>query len=131
MDIAHLFSQAKPIPSHAIAAILAIAIGGWQLFSKKGNRVHRYVGYLWVSLMLYVSISSFWIHSLQVLGLFSPIHLLSIFTIWTLFESIRAARSNNLVRHQRMMKLLYILGLIITGLFTLLPNRIMFQVLLA
>ena len=131
MDIAHLFSKAKPIPSHAIAAILAITIGGWQLFSKKGNRVHRYVGYLWVSLMLYVSISSFWIHSLQVLGIFSPIHLLSIFTIWALFESIRAARSNNLVRHKRMMKLLYILGLIITGLFTLLPNRIMFQVLLA
>ena len=78
--------------------------------------------------MLYVSISSFWIHSIKVVGLFSPIHLLSIFTIWTLYKSVQAVRRKNIAKHKRMMKLLYVLGLVITGLFTLLPNRTMYEV---
>jgi uncharacterized membrane protein len=79
--------------------------------------------------MMYVSISSFWIHTLKVVGNFSPIHLLSIFTIWTLYEAIRAVKNHDLLKHKRMMKLLYVLGLVITGLFTLLPNRTMYEVL--
>jgi uncharacterized membrane protein len=129
MNFPLLFAQNNPIPSHAIVALIAIIAGAWQLYSKKGGSAHRYLGYLWVSLMMYVSISSFWIHTLKVFGNFSPIHLLSIFTIWTLYEAIRAARNHNLLKHKRMMKLLYVLGLVITGLFTLLPNRTMYEVL--
>ncbi|WP_367947040.1 DUF2306 domain-containing protein [Vibrio ostreicida] len=117
-----------PIPLHAIAAFFAIVLGAWQLFTKKGNQSHKYVGYLWVLLMLYVSISSFWIHSIKLIGLFSPIHLLSLFTIWTLYEAIKAARQHQISKHQKMMKRLYVLGLALTGLFTLLPNRIMNEV---
>ena len=79
--------------------------------------------------MLIVSVSSFWIHSLKVVGLFSPIHLLSIFTIWSLFEAIRSVKVGNIKRHQRMMKLLHLLALLVTGIFTLLPGRIMYLVL--
>jgi len=129
MNFSYLFAQVAPIPSHAIAAILAIILGGWQLLSTKGNTCHRVVGYMWVLLMLYVSISSFWIHSIRVIGLFSPIHLLSAFTIWTLYGAITAAKQKNILKHKRMMSLLYFLGLIFTGVFTLLPNRAMHDVL--
>ena len=44
-------------------------------------------------------------------------------------EAIRSARNGNIIRHKRMMKLLYILALIVTGLFTLLPGRTMNAVL--
>lgn len=129
MNLPHLLAQTNPIPAHAIVAMLAIILGAWQLIVKKGGKLHQLVGYVWVLLMLYVCMSSFWIHTLKIFGPFSPIHLLSVFTVWTLYEAIRAARNNNILKHKRMMLLLYFLGLVITGLFTLLPNRAMFKVL--
>ena len=56
-----LFLEAKPIPSHAITALLAVIIGGIQLASAKGTRQHQLLGYLWVSMMMYVSISIFYL----------------------------------------------------------------------
>ena len=49
-----LFSQTHPIPLHAIAAILAIILGGMQLYMKKGGATHKLLGYVWVGLMLIV-----------------------------------------------------------------------------
>jgi len=108
--------------------MLGIVLGAWQLLSQKGNATHRFIGYIWVLLMLYVSISSFWIHTIKTVGLFSPLHLLSIVTICTLYAAIKAARQNNITKHKRMMKLLCALGLVLTGLLTLLPNRTMYDV---
>ena len=47
-----LFLEAKPIPSHAITALLAVIIGGIQLASAKGTRQHQVLGYLWVGMMM-------------------------------------------------------------------------------
>ncbi len=55
MDL--LFLEARPIPSHALMALLAVVIGGVQLMSAKGTSQHKVLGYIWVSLMMYVSIS--------------------------------------------------------------------------
>ena len=78
MDL--LFLEARPIPSHALMALLAVVIGGVQLVSAKGTRRHKVLGYIWVSLMMYVSISSFFISEIQLWGAYSPIHLLSVWT---------------------------------------------------
>lgn len=125
MDLNILNTAEQPIPFHAYAAFLAVILGGIQLLRPKGTGTHKYLGYTWVVLMLWVSVSSFWIHTIKVIGPFSPIHLLSIFTIWSVFEAIRSARRGNISRHKRMMKLLYLLALIVTGLFTMLPGRTM------
>ena len=124
-----LFLEAKPIPSHAITALVAVIIGAIQLISAKGTRQHQVLGYLWVSMMMYVSISSFFISEIQLWGAFSPIHLLSAWTVITLGIGIYFARSGNIKAHQLNMQLLYGLALILTGLFTLLPNRVMGQML--
>ena len=129
MDLSILNTAENPIPAHAYAAFLAVVLGGIQLSRPKGTSSHKYLGYTWVTLMLWVSISSFWIQTIKMIGPFSPIHFLSIFTIWSVFEAIRSARNGNIIRHKRMMKLLYILALIVTGLFTLLPGRTMNAVL--
>ncbi len=55
-------------------------------------------------------------------GAFSPIHLLS---IWTLFSLVMAARQGDIRLHKIWMVLLYILALKVTGVFTLLPGRVM------
>ena len=57
MDL--LFSEARPIPSHALMALLAVVIGGVQLITAKGTSQHKVLGYIWVSLKMYVSISWF------------------------------------------------------------------------
>lgn len=124
-----LFLEAKPIPSHAITALVAVIIGAIQLISAKGTRQHQVLGYLWVSMMMYVSISSFFISEIQLRGAFSPIHLLSAWTVITLCTGIYFARTGNIKAHQLNMQLLYGLALILTGLFTLLPNRVMGQML--
>ena len=124
-----LFLEAKPIPSHAITALVAVIIGAIQLISAKGTRQHQVLGYLWVSMMMYVSISSFFISEIQLWGAFSPIQLLSVWTVITLCTGIYFARTGNIKAHQLNMQLLYGLALILTGLFTLLPNRVMGQML--
>ena len=124
-----LFLEAKPISSHAITALVAVIIGAIQLISAKGTRQHQVLGYLWVSMMMYVSISSFFISEIQLWGALSPIHLLSAWTVITLCTGIYFARTGNIKAHQLNMQLLYGLALILTGLFTLLPNRVMGQML--
>lgn len=128
MDFSILNAGQHPIPVHAYAALVAVILGAVQLASPKGTPRHRALGYIWVGLMLLISISSFWIHTIEVIGPFSPIHILSVFTIWTVFESIRSVRLGNVARHALMMKSLYLLALLLTGAFTLLPGRLMHQV---
>ena len=123
-----LFLEARPIPSHAITALIAVIVGGVQLTSTKGTRQHKMLGYIWVTLMMYVSVSSFFISEIQVWGAYSPIHLLSGWTILTLCTGVYFARVGNIKAHQLNMQLLYSLALILTGLFTLLPNRVMGQI---
>ena len=125
MDFSVLNTAEQPIPIHAYAAFSALILGGLQLSRPVRTRSHKYLGYTWVILMLWVSISSFWIHTIKIIGPFSPIHILSIFTIWSVFEAIRSARNGNIRRHKTMMKSLYVLALIVTGLFTFLPGRTM------
>ena len=129
MNIDALFIADNSIPSHASAAILALFLGILQLTRKKGTVPHKYIGYAWVFLMLYVSISSFFIHELQIIGEFSPIHFLSVFTIWSVIYAIIMIRRGEITKHKRTMTLLFYLGLVLTGAFTLLPNRIMYTVL--
>ena len=87
------------------------------------------VGYLWAALMAIVALSSFLIHELRLIGAFSPIHLLSIFTLWSLYMGIRAAKDRRINAHRRWMQNLYVMALLITGAFTFLPGRTMHMVL--
>ena len=123
MDI--LLSQSQPIPLHALAAIVAILLGAIQLLSRKGTLIHKALGWVWVLLMLVVSVSSLFIHEINMWGKYSPIHILSLWTIFCLLLAIYFVRKGNIKRHKQTMTLLYLLALILTGLFTLLPGRVM------
>ena len=125
MDLSILNAESQPIPLHAYTAFLAIIIGGIQLSLPKGTKVHKYIGYSWIILILIVSISSFWIHTIKMVSIFSPIHLLSAYTIFSVTHAINSARRGDIKRHKQTMKLIYVLALIITGFFTLLPGRTM------
>lgn len=124
-----LLGQISPIPSHALAALAAVMLGGAQLATRKGTVRHRVSGWIWVSLMAYVAVSSFFISELRLWGAFSPIHLLSVWTLFSLVIAVYHARRGNIRQHKIWMALLYIGALLIAGLFTLWPGRVMHGVL--
>jgi uncharacterized membrane protein len=124
-----LFQEAAPIPSHALVALLAVLLGGLQLSRAKGTAQHRLLGWIWVALMAYVATSSFLISEIKLWGAFSPIHLLSVWTLISLVMAIFHVRRGNIREHKIWMMLLYVLALLVTGLFTLWPGRVMHAVL--
>jgi uncharacterized membrane protein len=86
--------------THASAAALAIPLGAWQLFrSTKGSHQHRMVGRVWVVLMLYVAITSFWIRELRD-GRFSLIHVLSVVTVVTVSWGLLSAWRGDVWSHR-------------------------------
>lgn len=117
------------IAGHAGAAMGAMVLGAAQLALPKGTGLHRGAGYGFMLLMAGVAISSFWIHGFRLVGPFSPIHLLSVFVLYSLWEALRDARRGNIARHRRRMIQLYIYAMVVTGLFTLWPGRVMHKVL--
>ena len=125
-----LFNETQPIPLHAIMAIIAVVLGGIQLFMKKGGAIHKLLGRIWVGLMLIVAISSLFIHEIKLWGAYSPIHLLSLWTIFSLGLGIYFVRVGNIKRHKQVMIALYFFALILTGFFTLMPGRVMHQILI-
>ncbi len=128
MSLAPLLEAAPAIPLHAFAAMTAFALGVVQLAAPKGTLPHRALGWIWVSVMVLVALSSFWIHQIRLLGPWSPIHLLSIFTLVMLPLGVWMAHRHQVVHHRRIMLSLFAGALVIAGLFTLVPGRIMHAV---
>ena len=125
-----LLNETHPIPLHAIMAMIAIILGGIQLSMKKGGTIHKLLGRIWVGLMLIVATTSFFIHEIKLWGAYSPIHLLSLWTIFILGVGIYYVRVGNIKRHKQVMIATYFFALILTGFFTLYPGRVMHQILI-
>ena len=128
MSLAPLLDAALAIPLHAFAAMAAFVLGIVQFAAPKGTLPHRTVGWIWVLLMASVAISSFWIHTIRLVGPFSPIHLLSIFTLIMLPLAVWRAHTHRVADHKRIMIMTFGGALVIAGLFTLVPGRIMHAV---
>lgn len=131
MDATALTNASFPIQVHATSAILALLIGTLMLFWRKGTPLHKALGRVWIALMLGVSLSSFLISEIRLLGPYSPIHILSLFTLFGLWGGWHAIRAGDVRSHRLTMISVYGGGLIGAGLFTLLPGRIMHQVVFA
>src|ERR1700693_2488062 len=129
MSLAPLLNAVPQIPIHAFAAMAAFVLGLVQFAAPKGTLPHRALGWIWVSLMAFVAVSSFWIHQIRLMGPWSPIHLLSIFTLAVLPLGVWMAHRHRVADHRRIMILIFSGALVIAGLFTLVPGRIMHTVL--
>jgi uncharacterized membrane protein len=129
MSLAPLLNASPTIQIHAFAAMAALAIGLAQLSGPKGTLPHRAIGAVWVLLMLVVCISSFFIHTIRLWGPWSPIHLLSIFTLGSLPLAVWYAHRHDVAHHRLAMISTFVGGLVIAGLFTFVPGRIMHAVL--
>jgi len=99
-----------------------------QLLAPKGTLPHRTVGWAWATLMILVAGTSLLIHTIQPWGPWSPIHLLSLFTLGVVPLAVLSARRHNVRAHRSAMIWIFTPALIVTGLFTLAPGRIMNEV---
>jgi uncharacterized membrane protein len=100
MSLAPLLEASGTIPLHAFAAMAAFALGIVQFAAPKGTLPHRTVGWIWVGLMAVVAASSFWIHEIR----------------------------HRVADHRRIMIMIFVGALVIAGLFTFVPGRIMHAV---
>jgi uncharacterized membrane protein len=128
MSLTPLLEAGPAIPLHAFAAMAAFVLGLVQFAAPKGTLPHRTIGWIWVGLMAVVAASSFWIHQIRLVGLFSPIHLLSIFTLAVLPLAVWRAHTHRVADHRRIMIFLFAGALVVAGVFTLVPGRIMHRV---
>jgi len=129
MTLEPLLSASPTIQLHAFAAMAAFSIGLVQLARTKGDGPHRLTGYVWVGLMLLIAGTSFWIHGINQWHGFSLIHALSIWVIGFAPVAVMFARRGNIRAHKRSMIGLFAGALVIAGIFTFVPGRIMHAVL--
>jgi uncharacterized membrane protein len=130
MSLTPLLNAAPEVQVHAFAAITAFVLGVVQLGAPKGTLPHRTLGWVWVVLvlLLVISASSFLIHGIRMWGPWSPIHILSVFTPIMLVVGVLAARGHRVRTHQITMISIFAGALVLAGLFTLVPGRIMHSV---
>lgn len=131
MNFSALTLASPAIITHLLFAILAFGLGAIQLVSTKGTRAHRLLGYIWVVAMIIICVTSFSIKEIMPSGRFggfSPIHLLSIFVLGQLTRGIYFAKKKDIKRHRQCMLYTYIGGLVIAGVFTFMPGRLLFKV---
>jgi len=111
------------IAAHAAMAGAALLVGAAVLARPKGTASHRALGWTWVVLMASVASSSF---AIRYNG-FSWIHGLSVYTLFALAFGVMHARRRNIKAHRLTMISIFVGALLITGLFTLLPQRLIGQ----
>ena len=128
MTLQPLLKADLAIQIHAFAAIAAFSLGLVQFAAPKGTLPHRTVGWVWVGLMTVVCVTAFFIHELRMWGAWSPIHLLAIFTLVMLPLAVLRARRHQVASHKWTMIGIFTGALLIAGIFTFVPGRIMYQV---
>jgi uncharacterized membrane protein len=128
MSLDPLLAAPFYIQVHAFGAMKAFVLGLAQFTLRKGTQIHRVMGYVWVTTMLVISVTSFFIHNIRSIGPFSLIHLLSILTIYSSVAAVMHARAGRIRAHRLNVIVLFCAALIGAGVFAFVPPRIMGQV---
>ncbi|NVO05719.1 MAG: DUF2306 domain-containing protein [Rhodoferax sp.] len=121
------------IAVHTTAALAALLTGPVALWARKGATtrpiLHRAFGYAWVTLMLLTATSALLIrdHGLPNLAGYTPIHLLVPYTLYGIVAAFWYLRRRNIAKHRQTMQQLYVGACLVAGAFTLLPGRLLGQ----
>lgn len=131
MNLSPLLDAPLAIQIHVAAVVPAAILGAYMFRSRKGTPLHRLLGKVWLGLMVVAALSSFFIHTINLFLGFSPIHLLSVYVLYSSWRAIRAARQRRIREHRLNVIGMYVGGIVIAGGFTLLPGRLMHEVFFA
>jgi len=110
----------------------AFLMATFMMVTKKGTEVHKLIGRIYMVLMLFTAMVTL-LMSAQVgprlFNHFGFIHLLSVLVLYCVPSAYLAIKNCNVKRHKWSMIGLYIGGLIVAGGFTLMPGRMLGNVL--
>ena len=129
MDPAPILAATLQIQLHLATALAAFVIGAVILLRPKGTRFHKTLGWTYVMLMIVVAGSAVFIRrppgeGWSISG-YTPIRLFVVLTAVSLPMAIYAIKRGDVRGHRSAMIGLYSGGLIIAGVLTFLPGRIM------
>ncbi|ATC33305.1 DUF2306 domain-containing protein [Caulobacter vibrioides] len=128
-DFSRIAAAPAVIQLHLYSALTALAIGVVLMMRVKGTTLHKLLGWTWVLAMGSTAVSSLFIREINH-GDLSFIHLLSGWTIVGLPGAVYAAKRGKVSAHRRAMTGMFVGGLLIAGLFTFLPGRLLWTVFL-
>jgi uncharacterized membrane protein len=109
---------------HLGTILIALALTPTMLLRRRGDRLHRQLGWVWVSAMIATALLSFNLRALQDGG-FSVIHILS---VWTLIQVPRIflhARAHRVEKHSSAVRGMVTGALVIAGFFTFPFDRLL------
>jgi uncharacterized membrane protein len=125
----HAMQMTPTIAIHMSAAITAVLLGPVALWARLGRttrpRLHRALGYAWVTCMITAALSAIFIRDFQLpnaMG-YTPIHLLIPLTFFSLYRAFAYLLQGNIQGHRKTMQWLYVSACLVAGAFTLVPGR--------
>lgn len=124
MNIDAVFAAPIVIQLHVFSAIGALLIGSIQLLAPKGNLPHRTLGITFVLLMASAAITAIFIREING-GSFSFVHIFVPLTLIGIFRLTLAARRGDRSRHRGQAMGLFFGALMIPGLLSFIPGRLM------
>lgn len=127
IDLAPYFAEPLAVRIHVVAALSAFFIGLVLLVSPKGFKLHKTLGWSWVIAMAVTAVSSFFITGLMG-DVYSPIHAISAWALLGLPFGVAAARRKQIRKHRQQMTGMFFGAMVIAGLFTFLPGRLMWHI---
>lgn len=103
---------------------VATALTPLMLLRRRGDRLHRRLGYVWVTAMFLTALVSLDLRLMN-RGGFSVIHILSVWTMIQVPLIIWRARQHDWVRHRSAVRGMVLGALLIAGFFTFPFNRLL------
>jgi uncharacterized membrane protein len=112
------WQQATPtIWAHLATVMLAVALTPVILLMRRGTRLHRTMGAVWIVAMLFTAIVSLFVRTIRP-GHLSPIHFFSFLTLVTVPRALWFAHTHQIDRHRRAVLGTIIGALMIAGWLT-------------
>ncbi len=109
---------------HLSTIAIALLLTPVMLLRRRGDRLHRQLGYTWVSAMFLTALISLDIR-LMMDGSFSPVHILAVWTLIQVPLIVWRARQHDIVRHRSAVRGVVLGALLIAGFFTFPFDRLM------
>ncbi|NOQ71034.1 MAG: DUF2306 domain-containing protein [Crocinitomix sp.] len=116
---------------HLATVIPSFIIGTVLLIIKKGTKIHKIFGRVYMILMLITAMITLFMPAQvgpTLMNHFGWIHSFSFLTIYTVPTAYLAIKKGNVKSHKRKMILLYFGAIIIAGGFTFMPGRYLHSV---
>lgn len=102
---------------HIATILAAVMLTPVMLLRRRGDRLHRRLGWVWASSMALTALLTFWIRGLNQ-GALSWIHILSAWTLIQVPLIVWAARTHDHRRHRNAVRGMVAGALLIAGIFT-------------